>query len=83
MRFEDLASRILDGLVDRIKLVTPAHSQKAEALGPAAEDMFRRITGSTENLGAQDGRRALNYFLVQHPGLLILFRRTPRSSLRG
>ncbi len=36
-----------------------------------ADDIFRRITRSLENLGAQDGHRALNYLLVQHPGIFL------------
>jgi hypothetical protein len=58
-------------LLERVGPGVSAHGHKTETLEAASEDIFRRITGSMENLGAQDGHRALNYFLVQHPGLFI------------
>ncbi|MEO8350885.1 MAG: hypothetical protein ABI680_04085 [Chthoniobacteraceae bacterium] len=61
----------IDGLVQRVKLAGLPSTKKAEALPAVAEDIFRRIAGSAENLGAEDGHRALNYFLVQHPGLFL------------
>jgi hypothetical protein len=36
-----------------------------------ARDIFNRITTSTENIGGLDSHRALNYLLVQHPGIFV------------
>jgi hypothetical protein len=58
-------------LLERVQPAISARGHKTEALEAASRDVFRRITGSMENLGAQDGHRALNYFLVQHPGLFV------------
>jgi hypothetical protein len=33
--------------------------------------MFREIVCMPENLGVSDGHRALNYLLVQHPGIFL------------
>src|SRR5205085_12458761 len=59
----------IHNVVDRVKPALSARGHNSDSLEGIAEDMFRRITGSMENLGAQEGHRALNYFLVQHPGL--------------
>jgi hypothetical protein len=36
-----------------------------------AREMFKHAVNSTENLGASDTHRALNYALLQHPGLFL------------
>ena len=36
-----------------------------------ARELFEQVVHSTENLGATDGHRALNYLLLQHPGLFL------------
>lgn len=36
-----------------------------------ARELFERIVESTENLGATDQHRALNYALMQHPGIFL------------
>jgi hypothetical protein len=40
--------------------------------GEAARALFRRIVQSTENIGATDVHRALNYLVMQHPGIFLL-----------
>jgi hypothetical protein len=49
---------------------------KASKIEPAtfdriADELFQHLAGSTENLGATDAHRALNYLLVQHPGVFL------------
>jgi hypothetical protein len=39
--------------------------------GPLARDLFSQVVQSTENLGASDAHRAVNYLLMQHPGLFL------------
>src|SRR5260370_6330691 len=54
--------------------VTPALKApniQATAVQHVSRELFERFTGSTENLGATDAHRALNYLLVQHPGLFL------------
>jgi hypothetical protein len=36
-----------------------------------SQGMFREVTSMPENMGTSDGHRALNYLLVQHPGMLL------------
>jgi hypothetical protein len=36
-----------------------------------AQEVFGQIVHSTENLGATDAHRALNYLLLQHPGIFL------------
>jgi hypothetical protein len=43
-----------------------------EQFGEAAKGLFRRIVQSTENVGATDVHRALNYLVMQHPGIFLL-----------
>jgi hypothetical protein len=72
----------VQSLLERVKPVASARTHKNQNFEANIEDMFHRITGSMENLGAQDGHRALNYFLVQHPGLfLAVTERADRATL--
>jgi hypothetical protein len=43
-----------------------------QQFGEAAKALFRRIVQSTENVGATDVHRALNYLVTQHPGIFLL-----------
>ena len=36
-----------------------------------ASELFTRLTQSTENVGASDAHRALNYLIMQHPGMFL------------
>lgn len=36
-----------------------------------SQNIFRDVTTMPENMGASDGHRALNYLLVQHPGMFL------------
>jgi hypothetical protein len=42
--------------------------KKAE-FGEIVKELFLRVTSSTENIGGEDSHRALNYLIVQHPGI--------------
>ena len=59
------------GLLERTEHILSARNLEPGSFEAIAEDVFRRIASSLENLGAQDGHRALNYLLVQHPGVFI------------
>jgi hypothetical protein len=48
-----------------------ARKIKAETFAATARDVFDRVSTSLENLGATDEHRALNYLLMQHPGLFL------------
>lgn len=39
--------------------------------GEVASALFTRLTQSTENVGASDVHRALNYLIMQHPGIFL------------
>lgn len=62
--------------------VTPALKARkieAAAFRQTAAELFERFAGSTENLGATDAHRALNYLVVQHPGLFLAAAERSRS----
>ena len=42
-----------------------------ERFQAAARELFRNVTGMPDNMGVSDGHRALNYLLVQHPGMFL------------
>ncbi|CAN7634887.1 hypothetical protein LJR230_004681 [Trinickia sp. LjRoot230] len=48
-------------------------SRKIEAthFDTVAKTLFRELCATPDNLGSADGHRALNYLLVQHPGLFL------------
>jgi hypothetical protein len=59
---------------DLTKVAQPAlESRKVDAahFRSVAEGIFREVTTLPENMGLSDGHRALNYLLVQHPGLFL------------
>jgi hypothetical protein len=43
----------------------------ADRLSGLGTELFERIASSTDNMGLLDSHRALNYLLVQHPGLFL------------
>lgn len=43
-----------------------------ERFDETARALFRRIVQSTENVGATDVHRALNYLIMQHPGIFLI-----------
>ncbi|MET0396790.1 MAG: hypothetical protein ABW277_08210 [Longimicrobiaceae bacterium] len=55
----------------RLSPALTARKVKAETFATTSRDLFDRISTSLENLGATDEHRALNYLLMQHPGIFL------------
>jgi hypothetical protein len=62
---EDWGTSLLEQLGPALKAKKVSNS----TFQSLARDVFRHVVNSTENLGVSDVHRALNYALVQHPGL--------------
>lgn len=62
--FDQLYSFDRDSL---IKAIPRPEKTTAEKFAPAAEELFDRIMQMTDNAGATDGNRALNYLAVRYP----------------
>ena len=58
-------------LEDRLEPVFAAKRVTRKDFGPMALELFSQVVQSTENLGASDAHRAVNYLLMQHPGLFL------------
>src|SRR5882672_7023267 len=57
---------------DRHTLITAIpkpHETTTEQFGPAAEELFNRIMQLTDNAGASDEHRALNYLAMRYPAV--------------
>jgi hypothetical protein len=52
-----------------IEAIPRPKDASAEQFGPAAEEVFDRIIQLTDNAGASDEHRALNYLAVRYPAL--------------
>ena len=52
-----------------IKAIPKPEKTSAKDFAPAAEELFDRIMQMTDNAGATDEHRALNYLAVRHPGI--------------
>jgi len=65
--FDQIYSFKRDELIKAIP--KPAEKAKAAQFKPAAEELFRRIMQLTDNAGATDEHRALNYLAVRYPGI--------------
>jgi hypothetical protein len=50
-------------------VVDPIYSGTGEQFGPAAEEVFDRIMRMTDNAGATDEHRALNFLVVRYPAI--------------
>jgi len=50
-----------------IKAIPKPEKTTAEQFGPAAEELFNRIMQLTDNAGATDEHRALNYLAMRYP----------------
>ncbi|MDQ1919263.1 cyanobactin maturation protease PatG family protein [Massilia pseudoviolaceinigra] len=57
--------------------IDPAH------FDAVARNLFRDTSRTPENLGATEGHRALNYLLVQHPGIFLAAAERPGHHLAG
>jgi hypothetical protein len=52
-----------------IKAIPPPHETTAAQFQPAAEELFNRIMQLTDNAGATDEHRALNYLAMRYPAI--------------
>lgn len=52
-----------------IKAMPKPEKTAAEQFGPAAEELFNRIMQLTDNAGATDDHRALNYLAMRYPAI--------------
>lgn len=52
-----------------IKAIPKPEKTPAEKFGPAAEELFNRIMQLTDNAGATDEHRALNYLAMRYPAI--------------
>lgn len=52
-----------------INAIPKPDNTTAEQFGPAAEELFNRIMLLTDNAGATDEHRALNYMAMRYPGI--------------
>jgi hypothetical protein len=64
--FDQIYSFDVDSLIKSIP--RPEKIEEAQ-FGPAAEELFDRIMLMTDNAGATDEHRALNYLAVRYPGI--------------
>lgn len=61
----------IDSLQARVEPALKAKKVAREGFSASARELFVQITRSTENIGATQAHRALNYFVMQHPGLFL------------
>jgi cyclic patellamide precursor peptide PatG len=54
-----------------IKAIPRPEKTSAAQFGPAAEELFNRIMQMTDNAGATDEHRALNYLAMRYPGIYV------------
>lgn len=59
------------GLAATAQAALKARKIDADRFDGVARSMFRELSSTPDNLGGTDGHRALNYLLVQHPGLFL------------
>ncbi len=64
--FDQIYSFSRDALIEAIPR---PESIPAEQFGPAARELFDRIMQMTDNAGATDGHRTLNYLAVRYPNI--------------
>jgi hypothetical protein len=68
-------------LAKRAQPVLDAAKIAADDFEESARDVFARITTSAENIGGLDSHRALNYLLVQHPGIFVAAAQRARRAI--
>lgn len=61
----------VDSLHVRVAPALAARKLVRERFSASARELFMQITRSTENIGATQAHRALNYFIMQHPGVFL------------
>ncbi|MEV0115915.1 hypothetical protein AB0H77_22145 [Streptomyces sp. NPDC050844] len=58
-------------LEQQLAPVTKAERISGTTLVTVTKELFSQVISSTENIGVTDAHRALNYVVVQHPGLFL------------
>ena len=66
LAFDQIYSFDRDAL---IKAIPKPAKTATDRFGPAAEELFNRIMQLTDNAGAADGHRALNYMAMRYPAI--------------
>ncbi|TMJ01170.1 MAG: hypothetical protein E6G97_17640 [Alphaproteobacteria bacterium] len=59
------------GLESSLERAVKSRDIKKDAFNEVCRELFHRLALMAENMGVTDGHRALNYLLVQHPGLFL------------
>lgn len=59
---------LLENLSKIVTAIVTTRKWSKETFKKTSEEVFRQIVNIPDNLGANDGHRALNYFATQHPG---------------
>ncbi len=68
-------------LATRVDEALKARKTDSARFTTVAREFFDQVVNSTENIGGLDTHRALNYVLVQHPGLALSVAERPKSVL--
>jgi hypothetical protein len=71
----------IDNLGARVEHALKARKTETARFKTVAREFFSQVVRSTENIGGLDTHRALNYALVQHPGLALSVAERPQSVL--
>ena len=71
----------IEALGTRVEGALKAKNFERKRFSAVAREVFRRVVQSTENIGAMESHRALNFVLVQHPGLALSVHERPNSVL--
>ena len=71
----------LHELEARVEHVIKAGGKSSDHFATVAREFFTRVAQSTENIGALDSHRALNYVVVQHPGMALSVAERPGAVL--
>ncbi len=65
------ASEWAEGLAKAAAPVLKSRKIETAEFKTVSKGIFRDVTAMPENMGLADGHRALNYLLVQHPGMIL------------
>jgi hypothetical protein len=71
--YEFTTNELVGSLVETLEPVTRAKGLEPARVSALGEELFDRIAASIDNVGLLDSHRALNYLLVQHPGLFLAY----------
>lgn len=61
----------IESLATQVRGALGKRTGSVDALRVGAQEIFDRVARSTENVGATDAHRALNYIMLQHPGVFL------------